>query len=561
MSASSKRLAAALYLSAVFITVPMNGQSAAKSEFNAHEALTSVAPLPAPDRRPDEGMGPFDRMVIRGITVIDGTGAAPQGPMDVVIENHKIVDVVNVGAPHVPIDPKRRPAKSAHEIDGTGLYLMPGFIDNHVHYGDPQKAPEAEYVNKLWLANGITTVRGVPAGPLDWALHERERSAKNETVAPRIFVYQFQFTGDGWKPNPVWTPELGREWVRYLAGKKADGIKILGADPDVIAAILDEGKKYKMGSLAHLAQIYEPNLTARIAVDMGLETVTHSYGLFESLLRDTSVQDYPLNQNYADEQMRFGQVARNWNKIYPPGSPEWVDFLKDFKAHNAIMNPTMVIYSAQRDLMRAYTAVWHEKYTLPTLMDYFQPNRNHHGSFWYNWTTEDEVAYKNYYKIWGQMLKDYNQMGGHITLGTDAGFIYQPYGFSYIEEMELLREAGLTPLEIIRSATLYGAEELYTPKGEEPPFGIIRPGKLADMVIVDQNPLENLKVLYGTGWMKLNDDTGKVERIGGIKYVVKDGIVYDPKKLLADVAAMVEKQKKELKGKTVTRQGVSEVMQ
>lgn len=164
-----------------------------------------------------------------------------------VVEHNKIVDVVSVGAPHVPIDPKRRPAKAEHEIDGTGMYLMPGFIDNHVHYGDPMKAPEAEYCNKLWLANGITTVRGVPAGPLDWALHERERSAKNETVAPRIFVYQFQLTGDGWKPNPVLTPELGREWVRFLASKKADGIKILGGDPNVIAAILDEGKKYKMG--------------------------------------------------------------------------------------------------------------------------------------------------------------------------------------------------------------------------------------------------------------------------------------------------------------------------
>lgn len=80
------------------------------------------------------------------------------------------------------------------------------------------------------------------------------------------------------------------------------------------------------------------------------------------------------------------------------------------------------------------------------------------------------------------------------------------------------------------------------------------------MVIVDQNPLENLKVFYGTGWMKLNDVTGKVERVGGIKYVVKDGIIYEPSKLLADVAAMVEKQKKERKGKPVVRQGVGGVM-
>ncbi|ADV84116.1 amidohydrolase family protein [Terriglobus saanensis] len=524
------------------------------------EAQKPGALVPAPDRRPDEGQGPYDKLIIRGVTVIDGTGAAPMGPMDVVVEHNKIVDVVNVGAPHVPIDEKRRPAKTAHEIDGTGMYLMPGFVDTHTHYGDPNKAGTAEYVNKLWLAHGVTTVRGVPAGPLDWALHERERSAKDETVAPRIFVYQPAFTGDGWKANPVLTPELGREWVRFLAAKGADGIKLFGGDPDVVEAILDEGKKNKMGSLAHLGQESEPRLTARIAVDLGLRTVTHSYGLFESLLKDTSVQDYPLNQNYSDEYMRFGQVARNWDKIYPRGSDEWNAFLLDLKAHNAVMNPTMVIYSAGRDLMRAYTSEWHDKYTLPSLMDYYQPDRSHHGSIWYYWTTEDEYAYKNYYRVWGNMIKDYNQMGGHVTTGTDAGFIYQTYGFAFIEELELLREAGLSPLEVIRSATLYGAEELQSPKQTTVDFGIIRPGKFADMVIVDQNPLENLKVLYGDGWMKLNDDTGKVERVGGIKYVVKDGIVYEPKKLLADVAAMVDKQKKEYKGKTVIRQGVPVVM-
>jgi hypothetical protein len=80
------------------------------------------------------------------------------------------------------------------------------------------------------------------------------------------------------------------------------------------------------------------------------------------------------------------------------------------------------------------------------------------------------------------------------------------------------------------------------------------------MILVDQNPLANLKVLYPTGWMKLNDETGKVERIGGIKYTIKDGIVFDNKQLLADVAAMVTRQKEALKG-SVTLQGVSQTYQ
>ena len=90
----------------------------------------------------------------------------------------------------------------------------------------------------------------------------------------------------------------------------------------------------------------------------------------------------------------------------------------------------------------------------------------------------------------------------------------------------------------------------------DPDFGIIRPGKLADMIIVGENPLANLKVLYPTGWMKLNDTTGKVERVGGIKYTIKDGIVYDAPELLKQVAEMVAKQKAAQKG-PVTRQGIT----
>jgi imidazolonepropionase-like amidohydrolase len=523
----------------------LNAQKASKPELVA-----------APERKSGEGMGPYGRMVIRGVTVIDGTGGVPFGPVDIVIERDRIADVQIVGAAKVAIDAKRRPAKGAYEIDGKGMYLMPGFVDTHVHYGDAKKAPEAEYVNKLWLAHGVTTVRGVPAGPLDWSLKERERSNKDETVAPHIFVYQPAFSGDGWKSQPVLTPELARQWVDYLADKGADGVKIFGEDPDIAAALFDEAKKKHLGTVAHLGQMYESRLNAQQAVDLGLGTITHNYGLFESILKESTVQDYPLDQDNGDEQGRFAQVARNWDKIYPPGSKQWDAFLEDLTAHDAVMNPTMVIYSANRDLMRAYTAEWHNKYTLPSLMDYYQPNRSNHGSYWYYWTTEDEVAFRNFYRVWGEMIKDYNQIGGHVTVGTDAGFIYQTYGFAYIEELELLREAGLTPLEVIRSATMYGAEELMKPKGVKPDFGIIRPGMRADLVLVDQNPLANLKVLYGTGWMKLNDETGKVERVGGIQYVVKDGIVYEPKKLLADVAAMVQKQKDERKGKMVSRQGV-----
>ncbi len=498
---------------------------------------------PSPDRKPGEGEGPFDRMVIRGITMIDGTGAPPQGPVDIVVEGNRIKEIKSVGYPKLKINEAGRPARGTRELDGTGMYVMPGFVDLHVHTGGAPKAPDAEYAHKLWMAHGVTTVRGVPAGPMDWTLRERERSARNQIVAPRIYAYHRPFTGEGWTDDGVRTPAKAREWVKWAAAKGIDGIKFGAQDPEIMAVLLDEGKKHGLGSTAHLDQMGVVRMNARDAVRLGLGTVTHYYGLFEALLKDYTIQPYPLDHNYNDEQNRFGQVARLWDKIHPRGSKEWNDLIDEFVARRVFLDPTMTIYSAGRDLMKARTFEWHDRYTLPSLWDYYQPSRAAHGSYWFYWTTEDEVAWKNFYRVWMSFINDFKNRGGRVTTGTDAGFIYQTYGFAYIEELEMLREAGFHPLEVIRSATLYGAEALHEPRNKPIEFGILRPGLLADMVIVDQNPLENLKVLYGTGTPRLNDQTGRVERVGGVKYTIKDGIVFDARKLLADVAAMVERAK------------------
>ena len=95
-----------------------------------------------------------------------------------------------------------------------------------------------------------------------------------------------------------------------------------------------------------------------------------------------------------------------------------------------------------------------------------------------------------------------------------------------------------------------GAKELHDPKGIAPDFGILRPGLKADLVMVEENPLENLKVLYGTGAVRLSE-TGEIERVGGIKYTIKDGIVYDAKQLLEDVREMVRLAKE----RSVTDEG------
>jgi imidazolonepropionase-like amidohydrolase len=499
-------------------------------------------------RAAGEGDGPHQRLILRGATIIDGTGAPPRGPVDIVIENDRIASVSSVGFPGVEISERGRPQNATREIDVSGMFIMPGFVDMHAHTGGAPKAPQPEYVYKLWLAHGVTTSRGVPHGGLEFSLREKARAARNEIVAPRMFAYVRPGTsGPGWSGS-IDSPDRAREWVRWAAnveidGQKIDGLKLGAYDPGIMEALIDEAHKHGLGTVAHLDQMGIARMTAIEAARSGLDMMTHYYGLFESMLNGYSIQNWPLDYNYNDEQHRFGNVARLWDQIHPPGSEEWNALIKEMVDLDFAIDPTMTIYEASRDVMRAREAEWHDEYTLPSMWDFYQPSRQAHGSYWFYWTTEDEVAWKNFYVRWMQFLNDFKNAGGIVTTGSDSGFIYKLYGFDYIRELELLREAGFHPIEVIRSATLNGATRLHQPKGTPIEFGILRPGLKADLVIVDQNPLVNLKVLYGTGAVKLNDETGEVERVGGIRYTVKDGIVYDAKQLLADVREMVKKAK------------------
>lgn len=524
----------------IFFALPASAQNETAEQEDEPQMI------PAPARKPGEGEGPFERLIIRGATLIDGTGAPPIGPVDIVIEMNRIVEVESVGYPGLPIDEEKRPQDATREIDAHGSYVMPGIIDMHTHTGGNTKAPEAEYSYKLWMGHGITTVRGVPSGPLEFSLSEKARSARNEIVAPRIFSYHRMGSGERYEDVKILTPEEAREWVRYAARQGADGLKLGAYPPLIMRALIEEARKQGLGTTAHLGQLGVAQMNMLDAARLGLETATHYYGLFEAMYEENDVQPWPADMNYNNEQHRFGQVAQQWKLIAGRGSDKWKALLEEFRALDFTLDPTFTIYSAGRDVMRARNADWHDTYTLPTQWDFYTPNRESHGAYWFYWTTADEVAWKNFYRVWMQFVNDYKNMGGRVTVGSDSGFIFQLYGFGTILEMEMLQEAGFHPLEVIRSATMYGAEALHKPKGEEIRFGVVRPGLLADLIIIDENPVANMKVLYGTGAIRLNDETRQPERVGGVRHTIKDGIVYDAKQLLADVAAMVEMQKTEL---------------
>lgn len=484
-----------------------------------------------------EGDGPYERLILRGGILVDGTGAPPVGPVDIVIQGDRIADIRSVGPPGVEIDDERRPEAGDRELDVSGMYVLPGLIDMHGHIGGTAQGTPAEYVFKLWMGHGITSVRDPASGNgLDWTLDHRAKSRANEITAPRIHAYSV--FGQGWDQRPS-TPDEAREWVREIAARGADGIKFFGARPDVLQAAIEEAVAQGLRTAEHHAQLDVTQANVLNTASWGLTTMEHWYGLPEALFTDRTVQHYPAGYNYSDEQHRFAEAGKLWIQAAPPGSERWNAVMDSLLALDFTINPTFNIYEASRDLMRAVRAEWHDDYTLPSLWEFFRPSPTSHGSYFFYWTTEDEIAWRRNYLRWMEFVNEFKNRGGRVTAGSDSGYIYQLYGFGYVRELELLREAGFHPLEVIWSATLKGAEAL----GRSDEIGSVEVGKLADLAIVDENPIENLKVLYGTGWPRLNRESGEIERVGGVRYTIKDGVIYDARALLEDVRQLVREAK------------------
>ena len=476
------------------------------------------------------------QLILRGATLINSTGAPPLGPVDIVIEKNIITKIQNVGYPGIPINENRRPKllKGGVEINCEGSYILPGFIDTHGHIGGRSQGANPEYVFNLWMAHGITTIRE-PGGSLsqNLKLELKNKSLKNEIIAPRIISFS-TFN------SRVKSVDEAKEWVRNNAKEGSDGIKFFGAPPEIMDAAIKENKKIGLRSTAHHAQLNVVKWNVLNSARAGLTSMEHWYGLPEALFNNRIIQNYPPNYNYQNEQDRFEEAGKLWAQAAEPFSDHWNNVMDELISLDFTISPTLNIYEASRDLHRARRAEWHDDYTLPSLWGFYAPSRISHGSYWHYWGTEQEVAWKENYRLWMIFLNEFKNRGGRVTVGSDSGFIYQLYGFAYVRELELLREAGFHPLEVIQSATLNGAETL----GIEKFTGSVEVGKFADLIVIDENPLENLKVLYGTGAIKLDDDNN-VTRVGGVKYTIKDGIVYDAKKLLLEVKNMVDLAKKE----------------
>ncbi len=459
----------------------------------------------------------YNRLLITNAMVVEGSGIPASGPWDIVLEGNRIIDIQRakeLGAHR---------GNAAARIDAKGKYVLPGFINMHGHLQDSRariKMP-FQYQYNLWLACGITTIRDVGSDKAK-AVIERKNSEADLYPAPRIYLYM-------WFPGGLTQKEIA-ESIRELKQLGADGVKFHQLDRATFQMAAREATLQGL-KIAHHVGVKDANAWDDIAEKT--TTIEHWYGVPDAAL--TQVQSFPPEFNHSDELHRFRYAGRLWREANPD---KLRDVLQAMAEANVAWDPTFSIYEACRDLQRAVSQPWFDEYLHPALEKFFTPNPTYHGSFFWGWTTTDEVYWRENYQIWMKAVRDFAAMGGIVTTGEDAGFIYRMHGFGFLRELELHEEAGFRPLEVITHATHNSAVVL----GQGEQLGRIKRGFLADLVIVNGNPLENLRILFPPVKTRF---LNAAREVGGVEWTIKNGIPYHAPTLLAEVREMVVKARQD----------------
>ena len=478
--------------------------------------------------------GPYNRLVIRGAMVIPGHGGPPAGPYDIVIERNMITEMI-------PFDPVttgsgRTAARPTGDrvIEAEGKFVMPGMIDLHTHI---RTAPqENEYAWYLRLAHGVTGMVNAPDRGLDSAMYQAKRSADNTILAPRMWPIWNWGANTTYKREQVEDPKMAPQIARDMVAKGARVVSLGNVTWDTALFGAVAKAVWAAGGITtiHLPPSTLAVVNAVKAACLGATMIEHHYGYAESAL-DRQTQDFVRTYNYDNENDRFRAAGSVW--LEADRGRLLTQIADSMVKCGVTMLPTRVVYEANRDFVRSSSLPWLEKYTHQSLINWNLPNPAYHGAFHYDWTSDDEYYWTYAFRLWGDLIAEFNKRGGRVAYGTDDNYIWATPGFSAVRELQLLRETGMHSLEVLKAATKNSAETL-----REPRLGLVRPGYLADLLIVDGNPAYNLKFMYAFGDLTIDKDR-KMFRTKGVIHTIKDGIVIENARLMAEVEKMVTKSK------------------
>jgi amidohydrolase family protein len=475
--------------------------------------------------------GPYERLVLRNVMVIPGHGGPARGPYDILVTGNVISEMRG----HDRNDPERM--QGDRIIEGDGLYVMPGMINLHLHLRG-EELP-LDYIYYMQLATGVTSIGPAEENRVqDHLQPERD----NEILSPRLFpIY-------GWGSNtdysesdladPAMAPEIARAMI--AAGVRQVYLNGLTWNPEMFGAAAKAIEAAGGITAVHIQPSATSQVNALDAARLGVTMIVHHYGYAESAL-NRGVQNYPVDYNFLDENKRFREAAQVWIEA---GENEETRYrllntvVDSLVYYGVTMQPNRATYEANRDILRAQSLPWHEKYTHQALWDWHLPNPDNHASFQYNWTSLDEYRWYYMYDLWGDMIYEFNKRGGRVAYGTDDNYQWSTGGFGNIRELQLVLESGMHPLEVLQTATYNSAQTILEPK-----LGMVQEGYIADLLVVDGSPAENFRYLYPFGAINMDEDTREMYRTQGIIHTIKDGVVIENAALMEEVARIVAESK------------------
>ncbi len=421
-------------------------------------------------------------VLIKGATLIDGTNTSPLSDTDILLEGGRIRQIGQLEDVALP--------SGAQIIEAEGKYVIPGLIDMHVHYDKP-------WLHRLYLANGVTTVRDLGSA-VERMTTLRQEIAVGNILAPRLFI-------SGMPINPRTVRAMGLESSAEMALKLAeagvDGIKVTGYTPEELREIVQVAHSHGLEVYGHTGPTRQPGASGpgpRAAVQAGLDGIEHGTSVLEGALeREISLPaDYsPLNW---DHQFRYWYLPMNqWVSL------KKLDELIGLMVENEVyFSPTMITF--HRNFVVKGTGEWEAD---PARQYITEDKPPPFGAF----NAEEREQWRRNVELMKQAVLIFQKKGGLLIVGTDSpGAVFPGWGVH--QELELFVEAGLTPLEALQAATLNGARVLQ----KEQELGTVQVGKLADLLILDANPLENIA------------HTQRIHR------VISKGVVLDPEALLKD---------------------------
>jgi imidazolonepropionase-like amidohydrolase len=379
-------------------------------------------------------------IILEGATLIDGTDDLPKSNATIVINGSKIAYLSSDTANNYNLNS----SATKNVINLTGKYIIPGLFDMHAHVANVRKNSynqnESEYMLRMLLTHGVTTIRN-PGGPTEQSVALRENVSEGKIVGPQIFTAG-QLLNTPKIPVPfvekrVQTEQDVRQEVRTQVVAGVDYIKLyVGLTPDLVKAAIDEAHFYEKKVIGHL---YMTSWTD--AANLGIDALTHGVPVSPFLLSEADQQKFLESGDHP-----FNHLL--WLDLVDLNGPEINNMISALVNNDIPVDPTLDIYE-------------------------IITKESQHQYLWPKVLQLSKMLYDN---------------GVTILSGTDIPNFDLVPGASLHHELEILVEAGIPPLEVIKMATRNGAQAL----GIEEDVGTIESGKQADMVVLSDNPVDEI---------------------------------------------------------------------